>query len=110
MLLDLSVNQIAEISSHINKLNHLQYLNLARNRLKSLPPNLKLNSLKKLNLEGNSFTTTDGLKSISNLESLMILNLGYNQISDIDGLNSSSLQELIAESCRKSFDSSKNIL
>lgn len=54
--INLSNNQLVNISENISKLTSLQYLNLSNNRLTELSPKVaNMSSLKSLNLEGNPF-------------------------------------------------------
>ena len=76
-------------------------LNLSQNRIKCLPPYLKLNTLETLNLQGNQIENIKEIKSIAKLQSLKVLYLENNPISAINGLESSSLQVLVAKNCCK---------
>lgn len=98
--LQLSNNELTNISSDINRLVELQYLNVARNKLSSLPDNLSsLRNLKKLDLSGNNIKNIADVSSIGQLSSLSVLLLAKNPLSSLEGLISTSLEALDAGHC-----------
>ncbi|MBD3231457.1 hypothetical protein GF322_02225 [Candidatus Dependentiae bacterium] len=117
-ILDISLNQLAELPDNIGNLTELQELNVRHNQLTELPDNIgNLPKLKNLNVGDNKLTglpdsirNLTGLKilnvrlnqltrlpdSIGNLTGLKILNVGYNQLTELpDNIgNLTELQEL----------------
>jgi len=91
---------LTEITDEINELTGLQYLNLARNQLISLPNSLdKLTRLERLDLSGNAIANAADIASISQLPSLIVLYVSWNQLSDLKELTSEVLQALDASHC-----------
>ncbi|CAK9801613.1 Insulin-like growth factor-binding protein complex acid labile subunit [Anthophora quadrimaculata] len=99
--LNLSNNLLTNITnSDINRLIDLQYLNLARNKLSSLPDDLQsLRSLHRLDLSGNKIYEIIDINSIRQLPSLMVLQLSRNPLSSLEGLVSASITVLDASHC-----------
>ncbi|XP_051170739.1 leucine-rich repeat-containing protein 15 isoform X2 [Leptopilina boulardi] len=98
--LDVSRNNISEISNDINRLKELDELNLEKNRLTSLPDNLNgLQKLQKLRLNGNNILTTNAIASLSQLNLLKVLYFSNNPISNLSGLEIPNLQVLDASHC-----------
>jgi Leucine-rich repeat (LRR) protein len=96
----MSNNLLTEITDEISQLTGLQYLNLARNQLISLPNSLeKLTKLQRLDLSGNAIANTADIASISQLPSLIVLYVSWNQLSDLKGLTSEVLQALDVSHC-----------
>lgn len=80
--LDLSRNKISRIPSSIDNLAKLKFLLLERNKLSSLPESIgNLRNLKELYLSGNNLRIIP--KSIGKLESLEWLILGENYLKDL---------------------------
>lgn len=88
------------ITGDINRLIELQYLNLARNRLRSLPEDISsLKSLKKVDLSGNQIFEVADISSIRQLPALAILSVAKNPLSSLEGLVNSKLDALDASHC-----------
>jgi len=97
----LSSNLLTEITDDINRLTELQYLNLAKNKLSSLPNNLEeLRKLRRLDLSDNIIENTADIASISQLPSLVVLYISRNRLPDLKGLTSEVLQAVDAGHCR----------
>lgn len=105
--LDVSRNNLTEISDDINRLKELEELNLEENKLTSLPENLDgLQKLYRLRLNGNNILVPSAIASLSQLSSLKVLHLSYNPISNLTGLEVPNLQVLDASHCEfKEFGS-----
>ncbi|XP_066600928.1 leucine-rich repeat-containing protein 15 [Prorops nasuta] len=98
--LDLSDNFITEISKDVNRLVELQYLNLARNRLRFLPETFEtLTSLKSLDLSENNIADVTSIKSISQLPALLILYLSKNPLVSFHGLTHDAIQAIDVSHC-----------
>jgi len=84
--LDLNFKNIKEISQikGLEKLNHLEALNLRNNRIEEIKGLDKLTNLKRLYLNGNKICEIKGLEYLNKLE---ILQLANNQITEIKGLD-----------------------
>lgn len=104
--MDLSNNLLTEITNDIELFKDLQYLNLARNQLKSLPDGIgNLNNLRKLDLSENNINDVNNIAPINRLPSLVIIFLSKNPITELKYLNNSALQAVEASYCGKIYDS-----
>lgn len=85
----------------LNLLTELHTLNLARNKLSSLPSNLRgLGNLVALDLSGNDIKDLAGnVSAIQHLTRLKTLYLRNNPLNKLEGLKNAALQILKAESC-----------
>ncbi|XP_078039706.1 uncharacterized protein LOC144471491 isoform X2 [Augochlora pura] len=78
----------------------LQYLNLARNQLSSLPDDISgLAKLKKLDLSGNAIHSIGDIVSVKQLTSLIVLYLSRNPIASFEGLVNTNLEALDVSHC-----------
>lgn len=103
----MSNNRISKITDEVNRLIDLQYLNLAKNQLKSLPNIEELRKLRRLDLSDNLIANTADIASISQLPSLAVLYISRNLLPDLKGLTSEVLQAVDAGHCRVYQDSHK---
>ncbi|XP_017789812.1 PREDICTED: insulin-like growth factor-binding protein complex acid labile subunit [Habropoda laboriosa] len=99
--LNLSNNLLTNITvSDVNRLIDLQYLNLARNKLSSLPEDISfLKSLKRLDLSDNKIYDVIDINSVRQLPSLLVLHLSRNPLSSLEGLISANITVLDASHC-----------
>jgi small GTP-binding protein len=80
--LDLSYDELSELSSEITKLADFETLNWHSNVLTELPPEItKLKNLTTLNLSGNQLTELP--PEITKLKNLTTLNLSGNQLTEL---------------------------
>lgn len=99
--MDLSGNAVTSIPGDgINRLAELEILNLAGNKIASLPDDVSpLKSLRELDLSGNVIKETSDIRSLGQLSSLKVLYLSRNPLCSLDGLISGSLEALDAGQC-----------
>ncbi|XP_076753338.1 uncharacterized protein LOC143424865 [Xylocopa sonorina] len=97
--LNLCNNQLTNLTDDINRLTELQFLNLTRNKLSSLPNDFSLENLRRLDLSGNKILNVVDINSVEQLPKLKILHLSRNPLNSLEGLISDTLEAVDASYC-----------
>ena len=88
--------------AELNNLTDLVYLNLANNKLKSLPIDLQqLIQLQRFNLSNNNIIEISDIASVSDLPNLKVLYLSKNFITSLDDLTNIAVHALDISYCCK---------